>query len=552
MEIAIFRTCDKIDSILQRNEKLRNDLCLRFKEFDEENCGFVSNTKFFNVIYTQLGKNLEISEEEANEATKYFTKDDGKVNYVKFLEKLDSPKFEESEISNESDCLENVNILSSMEMKLLNLVLTKIAYLMKIREDTSQLEPLFLNNEIREKNNGSMSINLFRKLLYFAGITLGDKEFDVLVKRFSKLSFNINYAAFLTEVKKFQKFLDENEDFSKKHNVDLMSRKILEVTEIRKYSRPEIGNFDVAEKFGITKCGHPCLNKKNTQNPSLCQLLMKIKKFVRDRRIIASQCFRGFDTFNVGLITKSQFHRGLESMGFSNIENSSSSLTSEELKMLFKAYAENCERICWKKFCFDVNEEENCCQFPFDILSKPKFDSCNDENVKNSTTEIAQKAMMKIRKIVKSYKIAIEYFFKSFDKLNRNHVSAIQMRRVLASNSILLSELEFRSLLQRYEDDIGFNYKKFLQELDEQLSFCQEQQNPKKITICPKKVKPISVVDVLAKLRNEIFRKQIKIEQFMKGAKFTNGKINLEKFKSSFAIAGIILNENELEILCKS
>lgn len=53
-----------------------------------------------------------------------------------------------------------------------------------------------------------------------------------------------------------------------------------------------------------------------------------------------------------------------------------------------------------------------------------------------------------------------------FFRCNLGHVSRSQMRQVLITNGILLSDEEFYALEKRYNDDMGFNYLWFLSEAD--------------------------------------------------------------------------------------
>lgn len=53
-------------------------------------------------------------------------------------------------------------------------------------------------------------------------------------------------------------------------------------------------------------------------------------------------------------------------------------------------------------------------------------------------------------------------------RLNNSHVTNTQMRRVLSQNGVIVSDSEFNILVQRYADEIGFNYAWFLREVDPQ------------------------------------------------------------------------------------
>lgn len=558
----IHRICEKIESVLQRKKQL--NLSSKLRDFDYKNCGLISDTKFFNVIHCQLGEEFGLSEAESRELTKYFKKEDGRVDYIEFLEKIDFDEFPRNHFVSgfEWDDPDHVNVLTSMETRTLKLVITKIAYLSKVKEGLLWLEPLFQDYKSRARN-GSMTIALFRKILYQAGITLGEKEFNIIVKRYSRHNFTVNYDAFLKDVQTIEKWLIENGDLIRKQNRELMPGKVL-TADVDKLPRPEIGNFDVADKFQILKCGHPSLERNAIPKcPELVEILSKIKKIVAIKGVNAKQFFMDFDTLNCGLITKSQFHRGLEAMGISGLHGLT--ITAEDLNLLVQKYKENwddgvIERVKWRKFCNDiahVPDFENNYKL-IEISSLQRIGS-NSEWLNSDDSEISQNAIMKIRKVVKAYKIAIESYFKGFDKLNRCHVSPIQMRRVLASHSILLSEEEYKALLARYRDDIGFNYRKFLQELDE-TCWCDDSQKERStssksdVRTPSKKSRKSesSVIEILAKVRNEILRKRTSLGTFMKSSHIRKGNISRDQFKSSFTAAGIIIDADELDKLCKA
>lgn len=172
--------------------------------------------------------------------------------------------------------------------------------------------------------------------------------------------------------------------------------------------------------------------------------------------------------------------------------------------------------------------------------------------------QLAQETLFRIRNLVESRRINIEVFFKQYDKANTFHVSRCQLRRVLSSNSILLSETEVRALMERYGDDMGFNYTKFLVEINEKI-FCHSKHleierllkliNTKQPVPCPKE--NFSIIEVFAKIKGQITRNRINIDQFMK-QEGKVGDISAIKFRSSFSAAGIILDDCELDILCKS
>lgn len=197
---------------------------------------------------------------------------------------------------------------------------------------------------------------------------------------------------------------------------------------------------------------------------------------------------------------------------------------------------------------------------PEEVKQLPCVGSVDWDSLSKSAKHLAQETLFRIRNIIKSRRIDIEAFFKAYDKAHKYHVSRTQMRSILSSQSILLSEMEVAALMKRYGDDRGFNYFKFLDEINEKL-FCESKHseimkllkliNEKKPAPCSKS--GFSVIDVFAKVKGQVTRKRINVDQFMmQDKKFDEGMISIAKFRSSFSAAGIVLDECELDILCKS
>lgn len=201
------------------------------------------------------------------------------------------------------------------------------------------------------RNNGTVTTQHFRRILYFAGITLGPKEFQVLVKRFVKYNYTLNYVAFVEEVKKAIDWFKKN-----KSNAPL-PEKVL-VANIDKLPRPEIGRINLDEQFGTGKPCHPCVKEKK-HDLELKELMLRIKKHIYDNRIRTKEFFEKFDILKTGFVTKSQFIRGLESIGLSGLHRLY--VAPHDLEQLFSAYNDNWDdlipdRVNWNKFCEDIDE----------------------------------------------------------------------------------------------------------------------------------------------------------------------------------------------------
>lgn len=133
------------------------------------------------------------------------------------------------------------------------------------------------------------------------------------------------------------------------------------------------------------------------------------------------------------------------------------------------------------------------------------------------------------------------------------------MRRILSMNSILLSNAELNALYKRYCDDMGFNYWDFLKEANdisaieskyEKLCALTKQINNPAVECCDK---DLSVITVLAKIKGEVVRKRIDIEQFLKcNDNLHEHMVPTNDFRRAFSNANIILSDCELDVVCKS
>lgn len=201
-----------------------------------------------------------------------------------------------------------------------------------------------------------MTIPHFRRILNFSGITLGNREFQLLTKRFMKHNFTINYAAFLSEFRESMDWFDRQgiKDTGRDFQEFFPGRFI--TVDSKKASRPEIGKIDVAKTFGTSKACHPCLQQAKPRDMKLGELILRIKKHILDNGIRTREFFEKFDVFRRGFISKSHFLRGLEAIGLSGLHRLC--VTEEDFEKLLKAYGQEYdpERIQWSKFCDHIDE----------------------------------------------------------------------------------------------------------------------------------------------------------------------------------------------------
>lgn len=346
----VWRTCNKVRVLLA--EKASFDIEENFKSLAKKD--LISTSKFQTVL-NNLDDEQILTEDELIDLTEFFANDEEKINWKNFLEVL-QPQFEDNHENKEfitglewEDPM-HINVLNQLEHRKVNLILTKIAHTCRLRDII--FEPYFQDYEMISKNNGTITIAHFRNVLNFLGITLGDEEFRLLVKKFMKHKYTINYQAFVAAIKGIIKWFEKNGHAECSEKSDCYPGKII-ICECQKLQRPEFNL--VAELREIDKPCHSCQIQKRFDY-DFEQLMLRIKKHIFDNRIRTREFFEKFDCLRRGFITKSQFLRGLESIGISGLHRLY--ITENEHEEILKNYEDpmDIDRVAWTKFCDDIDE----------------------------------------------------------------------------------------------------------------------------------------------------------------------------------------------------
>lgn len=98
------------------------------------------------------------------------------------------------------------NRLSDSENRRLCVLLMKIAQSVRLREIV--LRPYFQDYELVAKNTGTVTLAHFSRVLHFLGLLLSAADYLLLVKRFVKDSYTVNYVAFVEDIEKIVQYLD--------------------------------------------------------------------------------------------------------------------------------------------------------------------------------------------------------------------------------------------------------------------------------------------------------------------------------------------------------
>lgn len=325
------------------------DVHQKFSSCENE---IIPNSKFLAILST-FHPEFELSKDEQKDLVEFFSSDNKKINFKNFIEALQLDADRDHNDKEFVSGLEwedpmHINHLTPFEHRHANLILTKIAHSCRLRD--IELEPYFQDYESMSKNEGTITISHFRRVLNFLGITLGVKEFRLLVKKFMKHNYTVNYCAFLEAIKNIMKWFQDNRHTQ--CTSECYPGSVI-ICDNHRLPRPEFE--DVSKHLGIAKPCHPCVNQKR-RDVKFEETMLRIKKHILDTSVRSREFFEPFDNLRRGFVTKNQFIRAVESIGISGL--SRLYIAPDDLRKVMEAYEDpmDPDRVNWWKFCDEVDE----------------------------------------------------------------------------------------------------------------------------------------------------------------------------------------------------
>lgn len=566
--LDVWRVCNKIRAAIFR---VGLNLWDYYLPLDPNRNCLISESKFISVLTGPLKKTIGLSDYEIAELADYFRVQDGRIFYTQMCEVIhDSvPNFGENEAlvtGLEWEDPLHVNRLSVSEERRLSLLITKIASLVNMRKLV--LRPFFQDYELVAKNVGTVTIAHFARVLNFLSITVSAEDFNLLMKKYLKNSYTLNYVAFVKDIDAAVQYMDQ-------HGMLDLGGDILSVfpgrvidAELPKLPRPEIGKMMASSIFGKQSIFHAALEAPR-QDEDLVTVIRRIQRHIMQNRIRINDFFKDFDPLNCGKVTLSQFHRGLDAIGISGLHRLYLSLP--EIHSLMVQYRDPCDpdRVCWKTFEDDIDQVFTTKELekyptlvidppPREVVELPRHGGKNWQSVNCEMRELCEEAVEKVKKRTMTRRILLKPIFRDYDRHGNGHVSRSQMRQCLLANGVLLSDEELYALEERFNDDLGFNYFWFLREVEpkrhEEPLFVGFVEDMKKLNAPKPKRHPTrhekDIVLILAKIKGKVVRERIRVIEFLRDFDRCNQEmISREDFVRGINCCRFDLTEPEIETL---
>ncbi|XP_077982616.1 uncharacterized protein LOC144437541 [Glandiceps talaboti] len=298
------------------------------------------------------------------------------------------------------------------------------------------------------------------------------------------------------------------------------------------------------------------------------EVLGRIRHHSLVNRIWVNEYFQDFDPLRNGSISQTRFRIGLTAMGLSTMGQSN--LSEAEFLALCAYYNDpkHPGRVLWPNFKVDVDTvftqvEPNLEKTPTnevptqDTFLMDKPGTTNWNNVDGMVVSIVDNVMERMRQRAMQRRVLAKPCFQDFDRHNRGHVTNSQFRQCLTYLSLTATEDEMIALEMKFADNFGFNYLRFLEELQPGVKQDMKYQerlvelhavNSRVVNL--EKNACTDVDSVLTKIKSKVMKERIRILEFLRDYdKLRTGRMKKETFRRALDPANLGLKGSEVAIL---
>ncbi|XP_049870499.1 uncharacterized protein LOC126369940 [Pectinophora gossypiella] len=550
----VWKTCNKIRAAAFR---VGLNLWDWYRPLDPEGNSLISESKFVSILAGPLRAVVGLSDAEIAQLADYFRAQDGRVLYHQLCQIIHGEDAGGRDKTS-ADCILEAcppppepacHRLDKWQLRRLCCLLATIA------DREIPLKPYFQDYELVAKNDGRITLSHFARILNYIGILVSPEDFNLLVRRFIKDSYTLDYVEFLKAVEAVKK------EGIKGLGPEYQNPGALIDTTLPKLVRPEVAAGMSTAPLGPTDVFHPVLAQPKPTR-QLVELMLRVQEYVLQKRIRVSEFFRDYDPLNSGRIAPTQFRRALDQCGIGQ------QLTPDEVLCIMRHYVDpnDTQRVCWRTF------EDDCDQvFTIKELEKhpevrpggaaalvaalPARGSAEERGGPTAPQlDLAQAALLRVRAACTERSIDLRPAFSDHDENNNGHVSRAQVRRVLARLGVLPTAAQVRALEARYLDDCGFNYVQLLNEMEVRPveSATIAGPSPAQRASPSAAVDPLEtdIVQILAKIKGKMVREGVRPYEFLR--QFDPNKelvVPRADFYRGLASAGLALTPLEMDTL---
>ncbi|XP_011673543.2 uncharacterized protein LOC594672 [Strongylocentrotus purpuratus] len=516
-----------------------------FRDHDKLRSYIITENQFKCGLLLCVGNKVSLTRDEVQKLVDYYKRPDGRVHYKEFCDLMENafndPNLEKKPTTEvyrprRGELSRTLNTLSSPnEEDRLSIILDRLSTDVKKRR--LMMIQYFQDYDRSKAYTRNMTKIQFGRMLHFLTLNVGKEDFEILCRKFEDPSTKdtINYPAFVQAVdKEYIGFTtDKSGDKAKK--------------------RPRTPTAD---------------KPIDSSKVNVAELVARIRHHILTSRIRVCEYFHDFDPLRERSIPRSKFRMGLSAMGLSALGQFN--MTEAQFKALSETYADpaNSDAVLWQNFEKDIETVftqvvPNLEKTPTNsVVATEQFllDKPGTIDWSTAPSEVCMtvdEAMNRMRERVEQRRVLLKPCFEDFDNHNMGIVTKSQFRQCLFYLGLNASEEEMLMLEAKYTNVMGFNYIKFLEDLQpkaqQELKYVQRLKeldlvNNRKVSL---EKNPLKDADsVMEKVKTKVIKERMRVHEFMRNYdKLRTGRMLKENFRRALDNAGLGLQPSEVEIL---
>lgn len=411
-----------------------------FVDYDPLRKGEVTEPQFRRAV-GMFG--ISHSEEELVALSSKYKIDEYRCNYFQFCETMDSPFYDQRELSPVKAALLQTGQaqLTVTEQETLKAALHEFKYIMQT--ERVMIKPVFQDFD-RSKTGHVSKSQFIRTLTTTKLLPKNHGVTELVVQFYTDGPLGVNYEKFTRDV--------DQVDMIGGINSGPVDGNYFPVPEVQ----PKIPQPLTSTRFFDTR---------KQRNGNLLEVEERLRSEVAMKRIRAGEFFRDFDVLRKGTVGEGQFKVAL---GMLNLR-----ISDVELEQIVEKYSVPGSIVRYIDFIQYIESApeplerlpESRYAGPTDtLLARRKYFNFTDEE-----RQTLEAALQEYRDAILSRRVHIRPMFKDFDRTNSGHISRTQFTRVLNQAMLFPPEGVLALMIKRYLDKGNMeevNYRDFCIDVD--------------------------------------------------------------------------------------
>ncbi|XP_062506736.1 uncharacterized protein LOC134183259 [Corticium candelabrum] len=508
-----------------------------FRDHDKLRSGLITENQFVCGLSLCCEKSQQLTREEVQLLINCYRNDDGRVKYREFCDAMENafnePELEKKPTHEVVRPLRGVlawspNQLSPSDESHMVQLLSRLSDI--VRKRRLLIYPMFKDFDRGKGYTRGVTKPQFSRILHFMSLQMSDEDIKLICRKFeNQTTGDVNYSAFIQAID---------------------SEYTGQVVEEEKPATVESPDTSLAT-----------MATSDMTEASLLELIDRIKHHVKVNRIRVCEFFQDFDPLNTGSITKGRFRQAISAMEYNITQPQFNSLSARYIDL------KHTDCILWKQFVGEVDAvftQPNLeatpthCVPNVDKFTVTRLGERDWRDVSERERDVLEGALIRLREKTRQRRVLTKPCFQDFDRHNHGYITSAQFRQCLSCLNFTASDEEVKLIEERFSDDEGVNYVKFLAEIEptereepkytEYVRTLQALQENKKRTVAQQT--SVNIDELMIKIKTKVSRERIRVLEFMRDYdKLRTGRMLKTAFPRALDLCSFLLTPSEVEAL---